>query len=371
MGRLCGADMVYFIVFVHVRTSMGTDPSEWHKQHEEVLRKWCERAQTFRVLHERAYERYERRNMYLMLPVIILTTLAGSANFAQQSLQPYMSNEDIIPFSLGVLNIVATVITALAQFLKVSEHMAAHRSASVEYAKMATRIETELELPRSARGVSGATMIMECRDKLERMVEQIPTPPTDIVRSLARKMRKHYSAMARPDLMALHSVSVYHSPNDPMFGAESHGKSETDRVRHGRGEALAYAQDEEKPPLTPHPSSLSRMVNTLRTRVDRLDAIEEGHYRPGRSTESPGTDAVNALEERRASMTPLDDDDDEEGGGIAGFSPMDTPAPPEVRFVDSRHQTSSANEAGAFPMVSDSSHTGDATGRGSAGDIIV
>ena len=58
-------------------------------------------------------------NMCFSLPVIILSTLTGVANFAQSSFP--IETRPIVSVVIGSLNIIAGLITTIAQFLKVAE----------------------------------------------------------------------------------------------------------------------------------------------------------------------------------------------------------------------------------------------------------
>ena len=58
---------------------------KWVKQQELILKKWSEEAAAFRFMHDRSYKRFARLHMNFSLPVIILSTIAGTANFSTGS----------------------------------------------------------------------------------------------------------------------------------------------------------------------------------------------------------------------------------------------------------------------------------------------
>ena len=60
----------------------------WHKQQEDILKDWAEMAASYRWLHSRSYNEFKKQNMYFALPVIIISTITGTANFAQSSFPP-------------------------------------------------------------------------------------------------------------------------------------------------------------------------------------------------------------------------------------------------------------------------------------------
>ena len=57
----------------------------WHAQQEDILKSWSEQASCYRWMHERAYQDYNKKNMRFAIPVIIISTITGTANFAQGS----------------------------------------------------------------------------------------------------------------------------------------------------------------------------------------------------------------------------------------------------------------------------------------------
>lgn len=193
---------------------LENDPSKWHPQQQAVLRTWAERIQIHRVLHEMSHHRYRKYYLWFTLPVIIISTLAGGVNLAQQSLETYMPSDDIIPFTLGLLNIVAGLVTTVSQFLKVGELMALHRQAAITYARLARAIEVQLELPRRLRKISGSAMISQTLSELDSLAEQMPAPPVDIMQRLSRRLRKRLPGMAKPEIMELYPVVAYNSPDN-------------------------------------------------------------------------------------------------------------------------------------------------------------
>ena len=62
--------------------------SKWTKEQEFLLAEWAEKASCYRWLHGRAETKYRRSNYAFTIPVIIMSTLTGTANFAMDSFVP-------------------------------------------------------------------------------------------------------------------------------------------------------------------------------------------------------------------------------------------------------------------------------------------
>ena len=84
--------------------SSAEDPI-WHPQQEKILKEWSEIGSSYRYLHDKAFQQYSAQNLRFALPVIIISTITGTANFAQgtfpEAWQPY------VPLGIGTLNLAA------------------------------------------------------------------------------------------------------------------------------------------------------------------------------------------------------------------------------------------------------------------------
>ena len=178
---------------------------EWHAQQEKILKKWAEVSSSYRYLHDRSYALYSQKNLYFALPVIILSTITGTANFAQSSfpaaIQPYA------PSMIGTLNLVAGLITTVSQFLRVSELLESHRVASLAFGKLSRNIAVELSLPIKERTSDGTAFLSACRVELDKLIEQSPSIPLNILSKFDKKFENH--DFIKPDILEITSVEVY------------------------------------------------------------------------------------------------------------------------------------------------------------------
>jgi len=177
----------------------------WHKQQEVVLKKWAETASSYRYLHDRSFQKYTSQNMWFAIPVIILSTITGTANFAQASFPD--SAKDIAPAIIGTLNLTAGLITTIAQFLRVSELLEGHRVASVAYGKFSRNITVELSLPVEERTRGGTEFLNNCRSELDKLIEQSPNIPIKILKKFEKKFKD--KEFMRPDILEISAVEIY------------------------------------------------------------------------------------------------------------------------------------------------------------------
>ena len=120
-------------------------PNEWHPQQSKLLKGWAEVASSYRWMHNQSYMIYKNKNLWFMLPLIVMSTVTGTANFAQST---FPSNiRPFVPQIIGAINLFAAIMTTIYQFLKISEFMESHRISSINYGKLARTITIELNLP--------------------------------------------------------------------------------------------------------------------------------------------------------------------------------------------------------------------------------
>lgn len=193
---------------------------QWAEQHENVLKRWAEIAMSNRWLHSRSYKRMSRMHIAFNLPVIILSTIAGTMNFAQNSFPESVtvSGQDIpvrefVGLLTGAINLCASLITTVATFLKVSERLEAHRSVGIDYGKLGRDISVELALPVSDRRHANAVDFVDnCRKEIERLQSQAPDVSMDILRSFQRRFKK--STFAKPEVLSILPVEIFRNPVD-------------------------------------------------------------------------------------------------------------------------------------------------------------
>jgi hypothetical protein len=193
--------------------STSSGPKYWHPQHEQILKGWGESAACYRYLHYKAYVMYKKMSMRFTLPIIVLSTITGTANFAQESFPAAL--QDYVPAGIGALNLFAAILTTVQQFLKVSELMESHRVSYIHYGKLARTIRLELTLPISERGHDGNSMVSICRTEYDRLIEQSPPVPDYIIVRFDNRFPEDNSPNGkkyefnRPEIMTIKPINLY------------------------------------------------------------------------------------------------------------------------------------------------------------------
>jgi len=181
-------------------------PKKWHPQQEKILKSWGESSSCYRYLHFQAYLKYKSMNMKFTLPIIVISTITGTANFAQETFP--LSWQTYVPLGIGGLNLVAAISTTVLQFLKANELMEGHRVASVAYGKLSRDIKLELGLPILDRKVGGSELITRCSSDYDRLIEQSPSIPGDIL-DLFNKQYKSAVDFEKPEITDIKPITLF------------------------------------------------------------------------------------------------------------------------------------------------------------------
>tara|TARA_B000000557_G_C20805781_1_gene457590 strand:+ start:1409 stop:2257 length:849 start_codon:yes stop_codon:yes gene_type:complete len=181
-------------------------PKIWHPQQEKILKSWGEAAACYRYMHYQAYCSYKNQSMKFTIPLIIVSTITGTANFAQETFPP--SIQPFVPSAIGGLNLITAIATTIMQFLKINELMEGHRVASVQYGKVSRTIRLELTLPLSERTQDGTNMIENMRAEYDRLIEQSPNVPKYIIDSFEKEFPDD-NAFFKPEIMHIQPINPF------------------------------------------------------------------------------------------------------------------------------------------------------------------
>ena len=178
----------------------------WKKEEENLLKEWADKAQCYKWMHMKAHEKYRAKNAWFTIPVIILSTITGTANFAQDRFGE--ENRATATMAIGALNITAGIITTVYQFLKISELNEAHRVASLSWDKFYRNIQTELAKNPLDR-FSPYEMVKISKEEYDRLIEISPLIPKEVIATFNNLFKKNDDVI-RPDLCGkLTSTSIY------------------------------------------------------------------------------------------------------------------------------------------------------------------
>ncbi len=186
---------------------------KWSDEIEELLSEWAEIGLCYSWLHSYSERKYKKKYHNISIPIIVISTLTGTANFGMDS----FISDDQRPMAsalVGGINIFAGILGTLLSFLKYAEQYENHRISCVSWSKFARNIQIELALKDSKR--------KNCRDFLkvsraeyDRLLESSPNIDRDIINTFNRKFNADYPNVRKPIICnGLKEVIVYKSDDE-------------------------------------------------------------------------------------------------------------------------------------------------------------
>ena len=186
-------------------TGSTTKPVEWSPENEVIMVEWCDVAQCYKWLNSRSHEKYSNLNAWFTIPAIVLSTISGTASFAQSSLPD--AYQVYSPMAIGAINIFIGILTTVQQYLKIAELNESHRVSSISWDKFSRNIRIELAKKPEERMDAGHFLKL-CRQEFDRLMETSPIIHDDIIKEFKRKFegkpgtieRERFDQLKKPDI---------------------------------------------------------------------------------------------------------------------------------------------------------------------------
>ena len=121
---------------------------EWDDSVEAILAELGDEAQINAYLHKMANVHFTNKNIKFQLPIIILSALSGTGNFVSNNFPDY---QQIIILAIGGISIFTSIISSVAQFLKVSQLSENHRISYLAWEKFYSTIKFQVRQRRESR----------------------------------------------------------------------------------------------------------------------------------------------------------------------------------------------------------------------------
>tara|TARA_B100000768_G_scaffold49240_3_gene48042 strand:- start:11404 stop:12249 length:846 start_codon:yes stop_codon:yes gene_type:complete len=211
----------------------------WEQHHDSIFVDWADKAACYKWLHNKSYLKYSSKRNMFTIPVIIMSTLTGTANFALERVPEQY--QDIFSICIGSVNILAGIITTIAQFLKLNELTESHRTASVAWDKFHRSLRIELiKAPEERPDVN--YFMKTSRDEFDRLMETCPGIDKGIVDMFKKQLttgidkhdilrkNKNFNRLIKPELFneinSLKDVVYKRSDNPSEIDIEEKNKIE-------------------------------------------------------------------------------------------------------------------------------------------------
>jgi hypothetical protein len=140
----------------------------------ELVLAWLRRARESQLSHYAMANRLAKRNLWMGVPVIVITAMVGTSAFASIV-------TELIPLwakiAVGGASGLAAVLAALQTFFKFSERAERHKTFAAKFGAVRRELEA---LHASGRAVQEPSFVGVLREKLDRLAEEAPAVPVDV-----------------------------------------------------------------------------------------------------------------------------------------------------------------------------------------------
>lgn len=168
---------------------------EYNERLEELIAEEGEKSLCYSWMHAKAEALYSYRNNFIALPVIVLSTLAGTASIGSNSL---FGDSPFASVGIGLVSITVGVLNTIGQYFSWAKRSEGHRIAYIMYQKLYKFISVEMSLPRKER-MSATDLLKVVREEVDRLAETSPSLPMNIITQFQKNFFR-YTDVARPEI---------------------------------------------------------------------------------------------------------------------------------------------------------------------------
>ena len=185
----------------------------WSAPLEELVASEGEKCRGLAWINQRAEVYYAHRANAIAIPVIVLSTLAGTASVGSSSL--FQGDTQISSVVIGLVSIMVGILNTISSYFSWSRKSESHKIAYLQYSKLFSIIRVEMSLPRAERQEADR-LLQQIRDSMERLAETTPSPPPSILDEFNKHFKDEDKTISRPvETNGLQKILIFRSPSAP------------------------------------------------------------------------------------------------------------------------------------------------------------
>lgn len=146
---------------------------EYSPELENLLKAQGEQAESWSILHNLAYEKYQFRSNIINIPVIVLSSVIGLLTGMN------IQNDDMF-IILSTGSIFVSVIKSIDSYFQLQKRSEGHRICSLQFSQIFKKIQIELSLQRDTRS-NPKDMLTLIKTDLKNLFDIAPLIDEDII----------------------------------------------------------------------------------------------------------------------------------------------------------------------------------------------
>ena len=210
----------------------------WTVTLEDYFAQTGEKANGLAIMHKHSESIFNRRKVYIDLPVIVGSGAVAFLNAGSSSL--FAGNAQLAATSLGVASLTIGILNTIGTYFGWAKRSEGHRMSAIHYAKLYRFINVELRLPRDERMQPG-DFLKYVKDQYDRLAELSPPIPGSVVSGFNTQMSKYMDISKPEETNGLNKIEIFVDSAHELGGAVS--------------------------PLSPPPKTPNKVVTKLQVQV--------------------------------------------------------------------------------------------------------
>lgn len=157
---------------------------EWTKEQEQLLVNWAEKASGYAWLHNNCVNLFKRRGYYIIVPASIMGYLAGTTTLMTDN----TFSLTWLKILIGLCALFSGILTNIQQMFKFESLTEQHRISALRFLAFFRDVSGELSMHPKHRS-NPIDYINMKRVEMDKMLEQSPTIPTEIIKKYKQQTK--------------------------------------------------------------------------------------------------------------------------------------------------------------------------------------
>jgi hypothetical protein len=165
----------------------------WNFKIEKMVQRQGVKSFFNKIMHENACSYYNKKDKVISIVSIILVTLTATGSVTTAS----MNDSVLYRVSIGIILYIIAFITAMKEFLKLTQLTEKHRLYSMRFSALNNNIESQMALDIEDRQ-DGSDYMGWINSEIDNLLFSNPTIPTKIKRNTEKKFNDMFKEISTP-----------------------------------------------------------------------------------------------------------------------------------------------------------------------------